>query len=99
MENFHRQTFDRKSSRLMISRENIFRATIGTKKLRKSVRPRTGTFFRMDKELAKWVRETRNMGLPVESYMLEIEGVRLMKEIYPEQFDEEGQCKFQFSAG
>ena len=44
---------------------------VGTKKVRKSVRPRTGAFSRMDKELAKWVRKTRDMGIPIESYMLE----------------------------
>ena len=82
-----------------MSREKIFRTTVCTKKTRKSVRPRTGTFFRMDKELAKWVRETRGIGIPVESYMLEIEGTRIMKDIYPDQFDEDGTCRFKFSEG
>ena len=83
----------------MVSRENIYQNARGTKRVRKSVRPRTGIFHRMDKELAKWVRDTRRLGIPVETYMLEIEGKRIMKEIYPDQFDEEGKCKFRFSAG
>ena len=49
---FNRATFDRKSLRKMISREKIFRKAAGTKSLRKTVRPRTGYFHRMDKALA-----------------------------------------------
>ena len=67
MKVFKRPTFDRKSLRTMISREKIYRSAVCTKKVRKNVRPRTGTFGRMDKELAKWVRETRSLGIPVES--------------------------------
>ena len=67
MKVFKRPTFDRKSLRTMISREKIYRSAVCTKKVRKNVRPRTGTFNRMDKELAKWVRETRSVGIPVES--------------------------------
>ena len=99
MKVFKRPTFDRKSLRKMLSREDIYRSAVGTKKVRKNVRPRTGTFNRMDNELARWVRETRSIGIPVESYMLEIEGERIMKEIYPDQFDDDGMCRFKFSVG
>ena len=50
---FRRSTFDRKSLRTMVSRESIFRKSIGTKKIRKTVRVGTGSFHRMDKALAK----------------------------------------------
>ena len=83
----------------MVDKEEDYRTARGTKSMRKSIRPRTGIFNRMDKELAKWVRETRSLGIPVETFMLEIEGGRIMKEIYPDQFDEEGTCKFKFSTG
>ena len=50
---FQRNTFARKSLRSMISRESNLRNAIGTKKVRKTVRRRTGCFPRMDKALAK----------------------------------------------
>ena len=53
----------------------------------------------MDTKLAQQVRETRSMGIPVESYMLAIEGTRIMKDVYPDQFDEQDVCMFKFSAG
>ena len=53
----------------------------------------------MDKKLAEWVKETRNLGIPVETFMLEMEGTRIMKELYPEQFDRNGNCKFGFTSG
>ena len=37
----------------------------------------------MEKELAKKVREIRKLGIPVETYMLVIEGTPIMKEMYP----------------
>ena len=52
-EQFGRSTFDRKSLKLMVSREKIFREAKGTKKIRKYVKPRTGSFYKMDKQLAK----------------------------------------------
>ena len=39
------------------------------------------------------------MGIPVETFMLPIEGERLMRELYPNQFDEDGICNFKFSNG
>ena len=83
----------------MVGKEDDYRKAKGTKSVRKSVRPRTGAFHRMDKDLAKWVRESRALGLPVETFMLEIEGKSIMKEVYPDQFDEEGACMFKFSTG
>ena len=83
----------------MVSRENVLRAAVGTKKIRKTVRARTGSFHRMDRELAKWVWETRRLGIPVETYMLAIEGERIINELYPEQFAEDGTCRFKFSPG
>ena len=50
---FNRQNFDRKSLRMMVSREPIFPQATGTKRARKTVRGRTGYFQRMDRELAK----------------------------------------------
>ena len=97
--NFNRETFARKSLTKMIARENVYRETNGTKTLRKTVRARSGLYHRMDKELARWVRETRSIGIPVETYMLAIEGTRIMRELYPSQFSEEGVCMFNFSSG
>ena len=31
--------------------------------------------------------------------MLPIEGARIMKKLYPDQFTEDGKCKFKFSVG
>ena len=50
---FNRQTFDRKSLRKMVSKEQILRKASGTKRARKTIRARTGQFHRMDKELAR----------------------------------------------
>ena len=49
---FRRATFARKSLADMISREEVYRGASGTKAKRKTVRPRTGSFYRMDKALA-----------------------------------------------
>ena len=62
---FNRSTFDRKSLRKMVSREQIFRKAAGTRRIRKTVRSGTGYFHRMDKELAAQVRKTRTTGIPV----------------------------------
>ena len=51
-EEFNRSTFARKSLHQMLSREDVYRAASGTKRKRKTVRPRTGMFHRMEKELA-----------------------------------------------
>ena len=96
---FSRFTFARKSLSVMLLKEEEFRNANGTKSLRKTVRGRSGLFHRMDNELGRQVRETRRLGIPVETYMLEIEGVRIMKEFYPKQFTEDGTCKFKFSSG
>ena len=50
---FNRNTFARKSLSAMVANEKIYRSASGTKKIRKTVRPRTGEFHRMDKELAR----------------------------------------------
>ena len=50
---FKRSTFARKSLSDMIAREEVYRRSTGTKAKRKSVRSRSGTFHRMDKELAR----------------------------------------------
>ena len=96
---FRRTTFARKTLREMIAREDAYRKSFGTRSKKKTVRVRAGQFHRMDKKLAEWVRETRKLGIPVESYMLPIEGLRIMKELYPNQFDEDGLCTFKFSSG
>ena len=83
----------------MLLREHIYRKSRGTKKIRKTVRSRLGEFPLMDKKLAEWVKATRKLGIPVETFMLEMEGTRLMKELYPEQFDRNGNCKFGFTSG
>ena len=66
-ETFHRKTFARKSLSDMLAREDIFRESSGTKKIRKTIRQKTGLFPRMERKLASWVRETRKVGIPVES--------------------------------
>ena len=52
-ETFRRKTFACKSLTAMIAKEDTFRKSSGTKKIRKTVRQRTGLFPRMEKELAK----------------------------------------------
>ena len=50
---FHRATFARKSLSLMVSNEEAYRKARGTKTLKKTVRGKSGLFYRMDKELAR----------------------------------------------
>ena len=52
----------------------------------------------------RWIKSslsrfTRALGIPVETYMLAIEGERIMKDLYPKQFDDNGICMFKFSNG
>ena len=49
---FSRPTYARKSLTTLLSTESVLRAASGRKNRRKTVRPRTGTFWRMAKELA-----------------------------------------------
>ena len=49
---FSRPTYARKSLTTLLSRESVLRAASGRKNRRKTVRPKTGTFWRMEKELA-----------------------------------------------
>ena len=96
---FRRETFVRKSLSAMLEREDVHRSASGTKKIRKTVRPKSGMFWRMERELAWWVRETRGIGILVESFMLAIEEACIMKQFYSDQFNEYGTCKFRFSNG
>ena len=50
---FRRKTFDRKSLKAMLQREEVYQKAAGTKKVRKTVRNKTGMFPRMESELAK----------------------------------------------
>ena len=50
---FHRSTFDRRSLKAMLEREDIYLKASGTKKIRKTVRDKTGMFPLMERELAK----------------------------------------------
>ena len=50
---FNRSTFDRKSLKAMLEREDVYVKASGTKKIRKTVRDKTGMFPRMERELAK----------------------------------------------
>ena len=52
-EHFRRNTFARKSLKEMIEKEAIYRSAIGVKKIKKTVRVRTGLFHKMDKKLAQ----------------------------------------------
>ena len=52
-EHFRRSTFARKSLKEMIEKEEIYRSAIGVKKIKKTVRVRTGYFHKMDKKLAQ----------------------------------------------
>ena len=53
IDEFRRRTFDRKSLRTMVANEMNLRGALGTKRVRKTVRARTGQFPKMDTELAK----------------------------------------------
>ena len=50
---FKRTTFARKTLSEMIAREAVYRAANGIKKVKKTVRARSGQFHRMDKKLAE----------------------------------------------
>ena len=50
---FNRSTFARKTLRAMLDKEEIFRTSSGTKKIRKTVRNKPDLFPRMEKELAQ----------------------------------------------
>jgi len=42
----------------------------------------------MQTKLAEWIRHTRQLGIVVESWMLPVEGLRILNELYPgQQFD------------
>ena len=42
----------------------------------------TGQFPPMEKELSVWVDDTRDAGIPVEVFMLEMEGRRILEKLY-----------------
>ena len=49
---FNRPTFARKSLSDMVSKEEVYRKAVGTKRVKKSVKAKSGWFPRKDKELA-----------------------------------------------
>ena len=68
----------------MINKEELIRTAPGAKTKIKNVliEKRTGKYPDMDHGLATWVREMRQSGIPVECWMLPIEGKRILDELF-----------------
>jgi hypothetical protein len=61
----------------------------GTKKKRKELPQSTlDAFFMLKSEirLTEWICETRELGIPVETYMLAIIGHEMLEEKFPERY-------------
>ena len=82
---FNRPNFARSTLQYMINKEELIRTAPGAKTKIKNVliEKRTGKYPDMDHGLATWVREMRQSGIPVECWMLPIEGKRILDELLP----------------
>jgi hypothetical protein len=80
---FRRPRLSRYAIQYIIEREDIIRGSSGTKKKKKLANSdrREGKYPVMERKLAKWIRETRELGIPVESWMLPLEGRLFLDEI------------------
>jgi hypothetical protein len=92
---YKRPKFARTSLQLMLDNEARIREATGTRTKRRSItRPANAVYPQMDSDLANWVRETRRLGIPVETYMLADEGRQILTRLYPNNL---AAAKFQFS--
>lgn len=96
---FGRPLFSRTSMRRIVHKEAEIRAAGGTKRLTKMVSlGRTGAFPEMEFELDRWIDLTRRAGIPVQFWMLAMQGKKILRKVTPAQFDGDV-CRFKFSKG
>jgi hypothetical protein len=69
----------------MIKTEETIRSASGTKTKTKqsSTERRQGKYPEVEKKLASWIRSTREFGIPVETWMLPLEGQLILDTLYP----------------
>lgn len=93
---FRRPKFHRKDLNRMIQNERTIRNQAGTKRDSKYVtsQKRDGMYPDMEIRLHSWILETRNLGIPVETFMLPIVGRELMLELYPEMYRDQDSPDF-----
>jgi len=98
---FKRPKYSKNSLRKAIQREDKIRKQghSGAARMKQDMSiKRYGEFPLMEKSLADWIRLARSYGIPVETYMMNIEGERILKGLAPKQF-KDGKCSFKFSTG
>ena len=78
---FNRPTFSTAALRRMRLKETEIRAAPKKKKHAEKSGGR-GEYPEMENELAHWIRATRAYGIPVEKYMLAVEGRRILNELH-----------------
>ncbi len=91
-----RPQFAKSALRFMLAHETKYRNAPGEKTKTKytAAKPTKGDYPEMEEKLAQWIREIRQLGIPVESSMLSDEGLAILTELYPNAAE-----KFKFSRG
>jgi hypothetical protein len=94
---FKHPNFSRTSVRRLVANEDSIRAAPGSKRLAKMVLQRQGMFPDMERALDNWITNTRASGIPIQFWMLSMQGEKILKRLRPKQFDDAGVCQFKFS--
>ena len=84
-EKYHRNTISRNTIKRILNSETKIQASNGSKRTTRKtgIQDREGVFPEMEIDLAKSIRELRDLGIPVETYMVQEEARNIHRKTYP----------------
>ena len=104
-DNFNRPTYTKASTKYLLKNEAIIRGSEDQWKQRRShslTTPRQGRYHAMETQLFDWLNNARKLNLIIETWMIRMEGKRILCELYPDKFKnnvEDDHFPFKFSTG
>jgi hypothetical protein len=84
---FNCHKFSRQNLNTFLKNEMTIQGSLGTKQKTKYVV--NGAFPEMEIQLAEWIAETRELGVPVETFMLPLIGHEMLVEQFPEAYTDQ----------
>ena len=104
-ETFNRPTYQKSSVRYLLKHEGTIRKKAKTNRSKMVMDcPRAGRYPEMEEKLSTWLKEARDQDIIVETWMLSLEGKKILHDLYPwkfhnPEFDEEVEIPFNNGEG
>ena len=104
-DSYNRPTYSKASTKHLLKNEATIRDSEDQWKTRKShslTTPRQGRYHTMETQLRDWLNNARKLNIIIETWMIRIEGKRILCELYPGKFKnnvEDEHFPFKFSTG